>query len=79
MSLPKHRFYAPGAPYVQACPEIGRNSLGAVTMSKPVVHYFFLHAAAEFLLRGRGARCDILDVGSGLSWLITCKFGFLIG
>ena len=53
--------------YAHACPEIGRNRLGRVTMSKPVVHLFFLHALAE-LLEGRGAG-EVLDVGSGSGYL----------
>merc|ERR1719422_825637 len=36
-------------------------------MSKPVVHYFFLHALAEFV--ADRSRCNVLDIGSGTGYL----------
>lgn len=57
--------------YQHACPVIGRNMLGPVTMSKPVVHAFFLHELWRWL-RGKSGAVNVLDVGSGTGFLTVC-------
>jgi len=67
-------FYCPSErPYAHVCPTIGANSAGRVTISKPLVHAFFLHQCCQWLNKQEAERdivgTEVLDVGSGSGYL----------
>ena len=85
------RYVPPGArPDAHACHALGANAAGGVTMSKPVVHLFFVHecwraladaaAVAQHAARPAAAPpppARILDVGSGSGYLTAALASLL--
>ena len=79
--VPDRRCYVPDdcGPYEHRCPTIGSNCQSTVTMSKPVVHVFCLHALATLIRRGAPSdgRFRVLDVGSGTGFLTAALAALL--
>ena len=79
--VPDRRCYVPDdcGPYEHRCPTIGSNCQSTVTMSKPVVHVFCLHALATLIRRGTpsNGRFRVLDVGSGTGFLTAALAALL--
>ena len=79
--VPDRRCYVPDdcGPYEHRCPTIGSNCQSTVTMSKPVVHLFCLHALATLIRSGTPSdgRFRVLDVGSGTGFLTAALAALL--